>query len=79
MGRKVKLAAPGIGPHIGDRGHHVGIPRQPETLDIEQRRQTLVGDLNIDMLHRNNVAVILRRAIVFDCFGHVLPPACQKA
>ena len=71
-GDQVELAAPDIDPHIVDAGHHVGIARQPDAADIEQRRQALVLDLQVHMLERHDVAEVLGAAVIG--LAHVLPP-----
>src|SRR5215212_3384673 len=59
----MKLAPADIDPHIGVRHHQIGIARQPEACDIEQRRQPLVGNGDVDMLEMDRVAEILGGAV----------------
>ena len=48
--RQMELAAPDIDPHIVDAGHHVGIAREAQATHVEDRRQPLVGNPEIDVL-----------------------------
>jgi hypothetical protein len=52
----MELAAPHVDPHVRGSGHHVGIAYQAEPVHIEQRRELLIGDGDIDMLERNDIA-----------------------
>src|SRR6478752_6068313 len=61
--RQMKLTPADIDPHVGVRHHQIGIAGQPETGDIEQRRQPLVGDSDVDMLEMDRVAEILCGAV----------------
>jgi hypothetical protein len=63
----VELALADIDPHVGEAGVHVGVARQPEPLDVEQRCLRLVGDLQVDVLQTGDVAEILGLAVVTLC------------
>jgi len=67
-GRQVELAAPDIDPHVAVAHHHSGIARQPETGGVEQRGETLVGDLDVDVLEMDRVPEVLRGAV--ECLLH---------
>ena len=69
---QVELAAADIHPHVVDAGHQVGVARQPEPADVEQRRLDLVFDLQVDVLQADDVAEILGAAIVL--LAHVSLP-----
>ena len=56
--RQMKLAPADIDPHVAVRDHQIGIAGQPEACDIEQRRQPLVGDGDVDVLEMNGVAEV---------------------
>jgi hypothetical protein len=62
-GRQVELAAPDIHPHVGVGRHHVRVARQPEPRHIEQLRQPLVRDLDVDVLEMDRVAEVLGGAV----------------
>src|SRR3954471_3794467 len=61
--REMKLAPADIDPHVGVRDHQIGIAGQPEAGDIEQRRQPLIGDGDVDMLEMDRIAEILCGAV----------------
>ena len=61
--RQMELAAPDIDPHVAVGDHQVRVARQPESGSIEQRGETLVGDLDVDVLEVNRVAEVLGGAI----------------
>ena len=57
--RQMKLAASDVHPHIADAGHQVGIARQPESDHIEERRELLIGDGDVDVLELDDIAEVL--------------------
>ena len=61
--RQMKLAPADIDPHVGVGHHQIGVAGQPEPRDIEQCRQPLVGDLNVDVLEMDRVAEVLGGAV----------------
>jgi hypothetical protein len=62
-GRQVELAAPDIHPHVGVGRHHVWVARQPETRHVEQLREALVRNLDVDVLEMDRVAEVLGGAV----------------
>ena len=78
---QMKLAVADIDPHVGVRHHQIGIAGEPEARDIEQGRQSLVGDLHVDMFKVDGVAEILGGAVErglhchFDKFSSNNPSA----
>src|SRR5829696_7852008 len=70
--RQMKLAPADIDPHVGVRHHQIGIAGQPEACDIEQRRQPLIGDGDVDMLEMNGVAEILCGAVEWLLHDEIL-------
>ena len=61
--RQMKLAAPGIHPHVAVGHHQIGIAGQPEAGDIEQRGQPLVGHLHVDVLEMDGIAEVFGGAV----------------
>ena len=47
----------------------------PSPTHIEQRRQALVGDLDVDVLEMDRVAEVLGRAV--ECLLHGAPYRCE--
>jgi hypothetical protein len=68
-GRQMKLAAPGIDPHVGVGDHQVRIARQPEPDRVEQLRQPLVRHLHVDVLEVDGVAEVLGGAVEVRLHG----------
>jgi hypothetical protein len=62
-GRQVKLAAADIHPHVAVGDHQIGVPGQAEAGHVEQRRQPLVGDLDVDVLEMDGVAEVFGGAV----------------
>jgi hypothetical protein len=62
-GRQMKLAAPGIHPHVGVRDHQIRIARQSQPDAVKQLRQPLVRHLHVDVLKMDRVAEVLGGAI----------------
>src|SRR5690242_7760449 len=68
----MELTAPDIDPHIVDAGHHVGIAGETEPAHVEERRRSRILDLHVHVLQGDDIAEILRAAVVLP--GHRLPP-----
>ena len=68
-GRQMKLAATDIDPHVVVGRHQIGIARQSEAGHVEQRRQTLIRHLNVDMFEMDRVAEVFSGAIEFVMHG----------
>ena len=62
--RQMELAHTGIDPHVARAGVEEGIARVAEAGDIIVRRQMLVGDADIDVADADDVADVLRGAVV---------------
>ena len=62
-GRQMELAAADVDPHVVGADHDVGIARKPEPGDIEERRQPLIGDGDVDVLELEDIADILGGAV----------------
>ncbi len=75
--RQMKLVAADIDPHIGVGHHQIGIARQPEPGHIEQCRQMLVGDLDVDVFEVNRIAKVFCGAVEFLLHGCI--PGCVRA
>src|SRR5262249_31880663 len=76
VGRQMELAPADVDPHVVVRGHQVGVAREPKPGGIEQGRQPLVRDRDIDVLEVDGIAEVLGGAIEGllhgDCSGRVL-------
>src|SRR5262249_31932271 len=70
-GRQMKLAYPDIDPHVAGAGIEEGVAREAETGDVIARGQLLVGDANIHVTEIDDVAEILRRAVMLVCHGAI--------
>jgi hypothetical protein len=70
-GRQMELAAADIDPHVVVGVHQVGIAREPQPGDIEQRRKPLVRNVDVDMFEMDRVAEVLRRAVIAGLHGHL--------
>jgi hypothetical protein len=57
--RQMKLAPADIDPHVGVGHHQIGIAGEPKACDVKQRRQPLIGDLDVDMFEMDGVAEVL--------------------
>jgi hypothetical protein len=55
----MELAAADIHPHVVVGDHQIGIARQAERHDVEQARQLLARDADVDMLEVNRITDIL--------------------
>lgn len=55
----MKLAPADIDPHVGVGHHQIGIAGEPKSRDVKQRRQALIGDLDVDMFEVDGVAEVL--------------------
>jgi hypothetical protein len=62
--RQVKLAHADIDPHIARAGVEIRIAGETEPGHVIMRRQMLIADADIDVAEVDDVAGILRRAIV---------------
>ena len=71
--RQVELAAPDIDPHVGVGNHQIGIAREPESRDVEQRGEPLVGDRDVDVFEMDDIAEIFGGAIVGLLHGAAVP------
>src|SRR5438105_12199631 len=68
VGRQMELAPSHIDPHIVVRGHQIGVARESETHDIEQRRKALVRNGDVDVLKVNGISEVFGGAI--ECLLH---------
>jgi hypothetical protein len=68
--RQMKLASADIDPHIGVGHHQIGIAGEPETGNIKQRGQVLVGYRHVDVFEMNRVAEVLGGTIELLLHGH---------
>ena len=62
-GRQVELAPPDIHPHVVVHHHQVRIAGQAEPRAVEQRRDALVGDGDVDVLEVDGIAEVLGGAV----------------
>ena len=76
--RQMKLAAADIDPHVAVGHHQIGIAGQPETGDIEQGRQPLVGHLDVDVFEMDRVAEIFGGAVEWLLHGRGSPNAFYR-
>ena len=67
--RQMKLAPADIDPHVGVGHHQIGIAGQPQPGDVEQRRQPLIGDLDVDVLEMDGVAEVFGGAVEWLLHG----------
>src|SRR5205823_10367798 len=63
-GRHVELLLADVDPHVGGPDHDVGIAGEPHPGHPEVRRRQLARDLHVDVLELDDVAHVLRCAIV---------------
>ena len=62
-GRQMKLAAADIHPHVAVGDHQIGVAGEAEAGHVEQGRQPLVGDLDVDMLEMDGIAEVFGGAV----------------
>jgi hypothetical protein len=70
---EMELAASDIDPHVVDAGHHVGVAGKPQPADIEERRESLILNLQVYVLKRDDIAEILDTTVIL--LAHPLPPS----
>jgi hypothetical protein len=68
----MKLAPPGVDPHVGVGHHQIGIAGEPKSRDVEQGRQALIGHLDVDVLEMDGVAEIFCGSIELLRHGYAL-------
>ena len=73
--RQMKLASADIDPHVGVGHHQIGIAGEPEPGDIEQRRQMLVGHLDVDVFEMDRIAEVFGGAV--ELLVHAHPIRCK--
>jgi hypothetical protein len=71
-GRKMKLLPPRVDPHIGWASHHLRIPREAQTIDVEQGGFNLVRNSHIHVFQSYDIAEILSGSIVRSSSRHQL-------
>ena len=77
-GRQMKLALADIDPHVVGSGEHEGVAGEAEPGQIKLGRQPLIVDSEIDVFETDEVAKILRRAIV-ELLCHRALQCCRSA
>src|SRR5215475_6599993 len=79
VGRQVELAPSHIDPHVVVGRHQIGVARESETDNVEQRRKALIRNGDVDVLEVNGISEIFGGAI--ECLLHdqrVLKLLCPK-
>ena len=72
-GRQVELLAADVDPHVVQAHVHVRVPGQPEPEDVEGQRRGLIGNGDVDVLQRDDVAEIIGLSIVTVGLHSYLP------
>ena len=62
--RQVALAAADVDPHVVEAGEQIRVAREAEPRDVERGRQLLVGNRQIDVFERDDVADVFTLAVV---------------
>src|SRR4029077_10784457 len=61
--RQMELVAADVDPHVGRPGHQIWIAGQAKPCDVEDSRLLLVGDRNVDVFQRDDVAEVFGASI----------------
>jgi hypothetical protein len=77
--RQVELAHADIDPHIAGAGIEERIARQPEPGDVIMRRDVLIADTDIHMAEIDDVAEVLRGAIIFFGLHRAVPSLAPQS
>src|SRR5262249_62363493 len=69
-GRKMELLTASVDPHVCRTGHHIGIAGQAQAIDVEYAGLLLIGNSNVDVFKRDDIAQVLGCSIVCLAFWH---------
>ncbi|MNC87912.1 hypothetical protein D3C83_36860 [compost metagenome] len=61
--RHVNLGAADVDPHVLDASHEIGVARQPQSREVKNGGETLVGNGDVHVLEKHDVPEVLAAAV----------------
>src|SRR4051794_2924269 len=70
--RQMKLTLADIDPHIGIGHHQIGVAGEPQSRDVKQTGQALIGNRHVDMFEMDRIAEIFGGTVELLMHGNSL-------